>query len=62
MSDRPAPEPLMKSVSVSGDGITAVLTDGRTISVPRDVRLECGYRIDMLAEKTIVVRRILLDP
>jgi hypothetical protein len=29
-----APEPLMKSVSVSEDEITAVLTDGRTISVP----------------------------
>lgn len=29
-----APEPLMKSVAVSDDEITAVLTDGRTISVP----------------------------
>lgn len=29
-----APEPLMKSVSVSDDEITAVLSDGRTISVP----------------------------
>ncbi len=28
------PEPLMTSVSVSDDAITAVLTDGRTISVP----------------------------
>jgi hypothetical protein len=29
-----APEPLMKSVGVSEDEITAVLSDGRTISVP----------------------------
>ena len=28
------PEPRMKSISVSGEAITAVLTDGRTISVP----------------------------
>jgi hypothetical protein len=34
MSDQPAPEPLMKSVNVSEDEITSVLTDGRTISVP----------------------------
>ena len=29
-----APEPLIKTVTVSDDEITAVLTDGRTISVP----------------------------
>ncbi len=33
-STAPTPEPLMKSISVSDDAITAVLTDGRTISVP----------------------------
>ena len=29
-----APEPLVKTVRVSDDEITAVLTDGRTITVP----------------------------
>lgn len=29
-----APEPLIKSIKVSADSISAALTDGRTISVP----------------------------
>jgi hypothetical protein len=58
MSDQPAPEPLMKSVSVSEDEITAVLTDGRTVSVP----LAWSWRLsEATPEQRANVRLIALE-